>query len=56
MPTKCDWCGRFGAVTYHQRTNYEREEDNLVTLCPKCREKNDDYWDEIWDGYNSSRL
>jgi hypothetical protein len=46
--SRCQRCRRFGAVTYHQRTCYTNAADNIVTLCPACKEENDEYWDERW--------
>jgi|694.fasta_scaffold01261_37 hypothetical protein len=54
--SRCDYCGRFGALTYHQRTQYENPAENIVTLCPACKERNDEYWDERWADYYSDIL
>ena len=48
---QCQDCGAWGAIHYHQRTQYANEQDNWVTLCPTCKERNDEYWDERWDEY-----
>jgi hypothetical protein len=54
--SRCDYCGRLGALTYHQRTQYENPAENIVTLCPACKERNDEYWDERWADYYSDIL
>ncbi|HUT42703.1 MAG TPA: hypothetical protein VMW95_00095 [Desulfobacterales bacterium] len=51
QPIICERCGEAGAIRYHQRTQYEDPEDNMVTLCSECREENDAYWDEMWAEY-----
>lgn len=48
---KCVLCGVDGAVRYRQHTYYEPEEENWTTLCPECREMNDEHWQELWDMY-----
>jgi hypothetical protein len=48
LVSRCDRCRRFGAETYHQNTRYEKREDNIVTLCPCCKQENDEYWAERW--------
>ncbi len=49
---KCQRCMKEkNVITYHQRTMYEKEEDNWVTLCESCKEENDEYWDEMWKEY-----
>lgn len=54
---KCERCGKSNnVVTYYQRTFYEKKEDNIVTLCERCREENDAYWDEMWNEYYSGCL
>lgn len=45
---RCQRCGVFGAETYRQRTRYQNDEENIVTLCPRCREENDEYWNDRW--------
>lgn len=46
--SRCQRCRRFGAETYRQRTRYDNDADNIVTLCPLCKSENDEYWDERW--------
>jgi hypothetical protein len=48
LTNRCDHCRRFGAETYHQNTRFIKKEDNIVTLCPSCKEANDEYWAERW--------
>jgi hypothetical protein len=52
---KCDFCGTKSdeVIVYRQRTRYVEEEDNWVAACPPCQERNDEYWCEMWDYYNS---
>lgn len=47
----CERCGKSNAIHYHQRTMYESEVSNWVTLCESCKEENDSYWDEKWEEY-----
>jgi hypothetical protein len=54
--SRCNRCNCRGAETYHQNTSYYKYEMNIVTLCPKCQEENDEYWKERWDEYYSDRL
>lgn len=52
----CEWCAKESAdvVTYRQITNYVEDEQNIFTLCPNCREENDQHWAEMWREYNAS--
>lgn len=52
----CQRCNSEEAVRYRQRTQYVDEESNWVTLCDKCREENDAYWDDMWADYYSDCL
>lgn len=36
---------------YRQNTYYPNEDDNWRTLCPQCRQWNDEYWEERWEEY-----
>jgi hypothetical protein len=45
---RCQRCRRLGAKTYRQRTRYEDDAQNIVTLCPDCRQENDEHWDMMW--------
>jgi hypothetical protein len=55
----CQRCGNtIGVVRYHQRTmyNYEgtpgdKNDPNMVSLCPPCTKENDEYWEAMWDEY-----
>lgn len=62
----CQRCGATeGVVRYHQRTMYpygsyggkpgevdgDENDPNYVTLCPPCKQENDDYWEERWEEY-----
>ena len=40
----------------HQNTAYANEASNWRTLCNECQAIEDDYWDERWDEYRSSRF
>ena len=48
---KCEHCGSKNAEKRRQRTAYADDEKNWRTLCPKCQEENDEYWNEMWDDY-----
>jgi len=48
LVSRCESCRKFGAETYHQNTQYEKYEDNIVTRCPCCKQENDEYWAERW--------
>lgn len=52
----CDRCDKEGAEKYRQDTKYVDEERNWVTLCPECREENDEYWVGMWSDYYASCL
>ena len=47
---KCEACGVVSSdvVRYQQRTMYPDPEANMATLCPACKQHNDEYWDEMW--------
>ena len=47
---KCSFCEKIGpdVINYRQRTQYSDEERNWVNACPECKERNDEYWDEMW--------
>ncbi len=49
-------CDRRDGSHYHQNTQYEQEVLNWVTLCPKCREENDEHWRGMWADYWGSVL
>lgn len=51
----CEGCGGRGE-RYRQRTSYNDDERNWITLCPICREDNDAHWDEMWADYYGGRL
>ena len=53
---QCQRCGVWGAIHYHQRTQYVNEEHNWVMLCPVCKKRNDDEWDEAWKEYYLERM
>jgi len=46
--TRCERCHYFGARTYRQNTHYVEDHLNIVTLCPCCKQENDEYWEERW--------
>jgi hypothetical protein len=48
---KCQFCGKEGAVRRRQGTAYVDDELNWATLCPECQERNDAYWNEMWDEF-----
>lgn len=50
---KCDHCNLLGGERYRQNTQYVEEDRNWVTLCPKCRKENDEYWSQMWSDYYS---
>ena len=54
--TRCQCCGCLGAETHRQNTRYVNDEQNIVTLCPCCREENDQHWAEMWSDYYSGCL
>lgn len=49
----CEKCQEFShrVIVYHQRTSYENIEDNYATLCPDCKQENDEYWNDMWIEY-----
>jgi len=56
LSKRCQHCGRFGALTHYQNTAYVNDENNIVTLCPRCKELNDEYWRDMWADYHSGCL
>ena len=55
-PLQCSGCDRLDAVRYRQNTRYVEDERNFVTLCPECRQKNDQHWSDMWADYYSDCL
>jgi hypothetical protein len=53
---ECDRCRRKLATRNRQRTSYVDGESNWATLCPDCQEEADEYWEEMWKEYYSSRM
>lgn len=45
---KCEQCGAMNASKNRQRTAYHNS-DNMATLCPKCQDAADEYWDALWE-------
>lgn len=54
--SRCQFCKEGKGERYRQNTQYVEEELNFVTLCPKCRKENDEYWASMWDDYYSQVL
>ena len=54
--TRCDRCQDFGAEKYRQNTSYVDDEQNFITLCPFCKEENDEYWNDMWEEYRQGRF
>lgn len=54
--TKCSRCNKLGATNNKQLTQYQNDEDNFQTLCPKCQIDEDEYWKERWKEYHSGCL
>ena len=53
---RCERCRRFGAETYHQNTRYVNLGENIVCLCPRCKQENDEYWADMWSDLYSNIL
>ena len=34
-----------------QHTQYADDDRNFVILCGRCREENDEYWNDMWAEY-----
>ncbi len=51
----CPQCGKWLHLitTYRQHTAYEDDERNFFTGCKRCCERNDEYWEEMWNDYYS---
>jgi len=49
-------CESTDARWTRQHTFYPSMIDNWVYMCDKCRQENDDRWQEQWDEYNAGRL
>ena len=53
---RCSMCNAPGAEMSHQHTSYKDEWDNYDVLCDTCQLYVDDFWDEQWNDWNSSRM
>lgn len=51
---KCQVCNNERAHRRRQRTSYVDDEMNFATLCDKCQDEADEYWNGQWDEYYSS--
>ena len=49
----CACCGGHPVTpVYHQRTQYPEEAMNYApNLCQRCREDNDNHWNDMWDDF-----
>ena len=58
LSTRCPQCGRWFSfpTIQRQRTMYQDRYANYFCGCKYCHEKNDRYWDDVWEDYYSSRL
>lgn len=55
--TQCQCCDTTeGLIHYHQNTAYHDEASNWVTLCPPCKEQNDEHWRSMWAEYRAGCL
>lgn len=54
LPAHCR-CGQPGRPR-RQNTAYNDEKMNWAIHCDECQELADEYWQELWDEYNSSRM
>lgn len=54
----CGICGRWFVYPKrrHMNTMYINEESNYCKVCANCFEEIEEYWQDLWDDYNSSRL
>jgi len=57
-PLTCQFCGVLSdeVVVYCQRTAYVDMESNYVAVCPGCRRRNDEHWDDMWQEYYANLL
>ena len=55
---KCADCGAEKDVYLeNSRTFYDDDAQNKpIPLCPNCADRHHEYWDEMWDDYNSGVL
>ncbi len=57
LTTRCPYCERWLSfpTIQRQRTMYQDDYRNYFCGCKHCHEKNDAYWDDIWEDYYGSR-
>lgn len=55
---KCPCCGRYFVYPCreHRNTAYVDSESNYMYACKDCHEQDDEYYQELWNDYYSSRL
>ncbi|MBZ9622981.1 hypothetical protein G9F71_008945 [Clostridium sp. FP2] len=53
----CYHCERWFVYPKRRRmsTAYEHDESNFCTECEECFERTEEYWEDMWDEYNSER-
>jgi hypothetical protein len=53
----CEFCGITESVKEYRRlTQYADDNLNWVIACDECMAKDNEYYKERWDEYNSSRI
>lgn len=53
---RCNRYFRYTVKTQRRNTQYGEESSNWITACEECRDDDFEYFQELWDYYNSSRL
>ena len=54
---KCNSCGKYFKYPKVRRRNtaYQDDKLNFTKTCKMCYDKQEEYWKERWDEYNSGR-
>lgn len=55
---KCPCCGEIKEDVKRRRRNtaYVNDENNFLTACRECQDRDDEYYAERWEEYYSGRL
>ncbi|HEY5588242.1 MAG TPA: hypothetical protein VIK86_04710 [Candidatus Paceibacterota bacterium] len=53
----CSCCDRYFVYPKRRRQNtaYMNDKDNFNTLCLRCYDEREEYWQRCWDEYNNER-
>lgn len=47
----CPQCGRWfrRVITYRKSADFLEDAKYIFTCCWQCKERNDDYWQDMWE-------